>query len=240
MAQWPGIATARFAPITSLASLPEPAMSPIQESLARDLPDVASEARPAVAGQLDWVGMDNIELPVLLADGRSSGARVSAKVNLARPDARGIHMPVERLNVALADDNAIASFSVSVREPGQRNWNYQGQLDAFRLRAAGVQLDNEPMDIAPTRELEWRIESTADLARAPVLELYFRPERWLLLTHGNAPFMVAAGSNTQRGGEFPLEALLGQVRAKFGRDWQPPAAPLGAMVPRRFGGGRVE
>jgi GTP cyclohydrolase I len=67
-------------------------MSPIQESQARALPDVASEARPALAGQLDWVGMDNIELPVRFADGSASGARVSAKVNLARPDVRGIHM----------------------------------------------------------------------------------------------------------------------------------------------------
>jgi GTP cyclohydrolase I len=36
--------------------------------------------------------MDNIELPVRFADGSASGARVSAKVNLARPDVRGIHM----------------------------------------------------------------------------------------------------------------------------------------------------
>jgi GTP cyclohydrolase I len=67
-------------------------MSPTQESLARALPDVASDARPAVAGLLDWVGMDRIELPVRLADGSASGARVSAKVNLARADVRGIHM----------------------------------------------------------------------------------------------------------------------------------------------------
>jgi hypothetical protein len=138
-------------------------------------------------------------------------------------------VPVERVNLALADDNAIASFSVSAREPGERNWGYIGQVDAFRLRAAGVQLDNEPMDIGSTRRQEWRVESNTELARAPVLELYYRPERWLLLTHGSAPFVVAAGSNTQRGGEFPLEALLGQVRAKFGRDWQPTAAALGSM-----------
>ena len=138
-------------------------------------------------------------------------------------------VPVERANVALADDNAIASFSISARETGERNWTYLGQLDAFRLRAAGVQLDNEPMDIAQTRQLEWRVESNTQLARAPVLELYYRPERWLLLTHGNAPFVVAAGSNTLRGDQFPLEALLGQVRAKFGHDWQPAAAGLGAM-----------
>jgi GTP cyclohydrolase I len=67
-------------------------MSPTKESLARALPDVAKEDRPALAGQLDWVGMDNIELPVRFADGSASGARVSAKVNLARPDVRGIHM----------------------------------------------------------------------------------------------------------------------------------------------------
>jgi GTP cyclohydrolase I len=64
----------------------------MQENLARALPDVANEARPAVAGKLDWVGMDNIELPVRLPDGATSGARVSASVNLARPEARGIHM----------------------------------------------------------------------------------------------------------------------------------------------------
>jgi hypothetical protein len=139
-------------------------------------------------------------------------------------------VPAERVDVALADDNAIASFSVSARQPGERNWGYLGQLDAFRLRAAGVQLDNEPMDLgSPTRVEEWRIESNTELKRAPVLELYYRPERWLLLTHGKPPFVIAAGSNTQRGGEFPLEALLGQVRAKFGRDWQPTPAGLGTM-----------
>jgi len=138
-------------------------------------------------------------------------------------------VPVERVNVALADDNAIASFSVSNREPGERNWGYVGQLEAFRLRAAGVQLDNEPMDVGTTRRVEWRLESSTELARPPVLELYYRPERWLLLTHGMAPFAVVAGSNTHRGDEFPLQALLGQVRSKYGNDWQPAPAGLGPM-----------
>jgi hypothetical protein len=85
------------------------------------------------------------------------------------------------------------------------------------------------MDIGTARWLEWRIESSTELARTPVLELGYRPERWLLLTHGKAPYLVAAGSNTVRGGEFPLDILLGQVRAKFGHDWQPTPAALGAM-----------
>jgi GTP cyclohydrolase IB len=71
-------------------------MAPITENLARVMPDVANEARPAVAGVLEWVGMGEIELPVrfLDADGETcaSNARVTAFVNLVRPDVRGIHM----------------------------------------------------------------------------------------------------------------------------------------------------
>ena len=60
------------------------------------LPDVASDVRADAAGVLDWVGMENIALPVRLvgADGTTvrSAARVSAFVNLSNAQARGIHM----------------------------------------------------------------------------------------------------------------------------------------------------
>ncbi|WP_313919670.1 GTP cyclohydrolase FolE2 [Tahibacter sp.] len=66
------------------------------ENTVRSLPDIAKEAQPHVAGALDWVGMGEIQVPVSIsnADGRTvqSGARVTAFVNLAQPDARGIHM----------------------------------------------------------------------------------------------------------------------------------------------------
>jgi GTP cyclohydrolase I len=62
----------------------------------RVMPDIAKEARAQVAGRLDWVGMEHIEVPVSLplGDGRVSTApaRVSAFVDLRRPEARGIHM----------------------------------------------------------------------------------------------------------------------------------------------------
>lgn len=71
-------------------------MAPITENLARVMPDIANEARPAVAGLLDWVGMGEIEIPVAIADAaggiHTSGARVNAFVNLNRADVRGIHM----------------------------------------------------------------------------------------------------------------------------------------------------
>jgi GTP cyclohydrolase I len=65
-------------------------------SPARVLPDIAADAEPGVAGQLDWVGMGDIEAPVTLLgdDGTPirSAARITAFVDLNRPDVRGIHM----------------------------------------------------------------------------------------------------------------------------------------------------
>lgn len=60
------------------------------------MPDIAAEASTSAAGRLGWVGMREIEVPISLAvEGGvapQASARVTAYVNLARSDARGIHM----------------------------------------------------------------------------------------------------------------------------------------------------
>jgi GTP cyclohydrolase I len=70
-------------------------MKPI-EYVLRDMPDIANEVRPSVAGKLEWVGMNDIELPVRIEDDQGnliqSTARVTAYVNLQDPQVRGIHM----------------------------------------------------------------------------------------------------------------------------------------------------
>lgn len=86
---------------------------PTTENLARVMPDIANEARPGVAGMLDWVGMGEIELPISLLDAQgapmTSGARVNAFVNLKRPDVRGIHMSRLYLHV----DKALGAEALS-------------------------------------------------------------------------------------------------------------------------------
>lgn len=66
------------------------------ENILRDMPDIANEARPEVAGKLDWVGMNQIEMPVRIEDDAGgliqSTALVTAYVNLVDPEVRGIHM----------------------------------------------------------------------------------------------------------------------------------------------------
>lgn len=78
-----------------------------------NMPDIATHAQAQVAGQLDWVGMNAIEMPILLdaTDGKhmQTTARVSAFVDLERPEKRGIHM--SRLYLHL--DRALAEHTVT-------------------------------------------------------------------------------------------------------------------------------
>jgi len=75
----------------------------------RAMPDVAKDAEASIAGTLDWVGMDRIDVPIRLGgadETMTSAARVAAYVNLKQPDVRGIHMSRLYLHVerSLADE----------------------------------------------------------------------------------------------------------------------------------------
>ncbi|MCO7188783.1 MULTISPECIES: GTP cyclohydrolase FolE2 [unclassified Pseudoalteromonas] len=67
------------------------------------MPDIAHSADALQEGKLDWVGMGNIELPLLLSSKGLNDTPVTAKadafVSLDRKDAKGIHM--SRLFLAL-------------------------------------------------------------------------------------------------------------------------------------------
>ena len=97
-------------------------MGPVSDNTARPLPDVASDPREGLAGALDWVGMGRIEMPVTLVDGEGhparAPARVDAFVNLARPEARGIHMSRLYLHVdAAAISRSSSGCRCSTRAP---------------------------------------------------------------------------------------------------------------------------
>jgi GTP cyclohydrolase I len=66
------------------------------DNVLREMPDIANEAQPDVSGKLEWVGMNEIEVPVRIEDDSGSliqsTAIVTAYVNLVDPDVRGIHM----------------------------------------------------------------------------------------------------------------------------------------------------
>lgn len=71
--------------------------------MQNNMPDIAHSASALQTGTLDWVGMGNIELPLVLESKGLNQVTVTAKadafVNLQKEDAKGIHM--SRLFLAL-------------------------------------------------------------------------------------------------------------------------------------------
>jgi len=68
----------------------------LTENVLREMPDIANEVAAEIAGCLDWVGMNDIEMPVRIEDDTGSliqsTALVTAYVNMTEPGVRGIHM----------------------------------------------------------------------------------------------------------------------------------------------------
>jgi GTP cyclohydrolase I len=63
------------------------------------MPDVATNESPELQGVLEWVGMEKVALPVVLSHGAQVLCEADIFVNLAKKDAKGIHM--SRLYMAL-------------------------------------------------------------------------------------------------------------------------------------------
>lgn len=81
------------------------------------MPDIANMPLSTPMGTLDWVGMSQIEMPIMLAQADvepvRSLARVQAYVNLIDPQSKGIHMSRLYLMLDKASTQAVTPASVS-------------------------------------------------------------------------------------------------------------------------------
>ncbi|MEO8743509.1 MAG: DUF3999 family protein [Lysobacteraceae bacterium] len=176
----------------------------------------ATTALPLRAMQLRLRGVGNqparaeLDADFVGRDGNAFVYRLPARI------------PVDRVSIALADDNAVTRFSIATREQGETQWHAIGDYTAFRLRGAGIALDAEPMDVGTTRAREWRIEPDTAIAKPPRLHFDYQMEFWVLFTHGHAPYVVVAGSKRAQRGTFAIDALVDPLRAHFGAQWLPP------------------
>ena len=169
-------------------------------------------------GTLGTPGLRWLQAEWLSRDGSANIYRVPAWV------------PHEQLDIDLQGVNAIAHFSVSSRQREDHAWRYQADLTAFHLRAGGLAMDSEALALPPGRTRHWCIESDTELKDPPVLKIGYRPERFLLLTHGGPPYVLAAGSLTVKRNYTPLQALAAEVGRKQGSAWRPGIAQLGAPM----------
>jgi hypothetical protein len=139
--------------------------------------------------------------------------------------------PVTALDVELADSNAIADVVVSSRDADDQPWRERARFTAFRLGGNGEGAGNAEVETGLVRDRQWRVLATPAQPRPPQLRLGWRPDRFLLLTQGEPPFLLAAGSASGLRAEYPLTVALAELQARNGQGWQPPQATPGGGAP---------
>ena len=162
-----------------------------------------------------WIEARSVDVP--------AAEHPAARYAYALPAA----LPVEQARVELANDNALAALTLSAREDAA--WTELARFTAFRLHAGEDTLRNGDIDLrASTRLDTFRLDAATPLATTPRLSFAFRPDRFVFLAEGAAPYRLAVGSASARRPDYPLDAALASLRAHRGKDWQPPQATLGA------------
>ncbi|HRQ63459.1 MAG TPA: DUF3999 family protein [Xanthomonadaceae bacterium] len=130
--------------------------------------------------------------------------------------------PVSRVNLRLADRNSVADVVLLSRAGGDHPWRQRARLSVFQIESAGDVARSLAVRIAEVRDREWRVLTEPAQARAPTLELEYVPDRFLLLTQGDGPFMLAAGSVRGERPGYPLGTLLAELQQSRGSRWLPP------------------
>jgi hypothetical protein len=138
--------------------------------------------------------------------------------------------PVERIAIALADANSVSGYVLESRA-GDGPWIERARGTAFRLGSNGEGVMPAPLDLPQIRDAQWRLRTEPAQPRAPQLTLSWRPEQFVLLTQGAAPYRLAAGSRVARRPEYPLRSVLAEMRARHGDLWLPAEAAVGAGAP---------
>lgn len=144
-------------------------------------------------------------------------------------------MPVERIDVRLPSANTVASVQFESRVGDEAPWYPVTGLTAFRLGNGDEEVRHLPADIGIKRERQWRVRTQPALPQAPSLVLSYRPDAYVLLAQGPAPYRLMAGSVRTARPDYPVQAALAAAGVNKPAGWQPPLATLGTGAPGEGG-----
>lgn len=141
-------------------------------------------------------------------------------------------LPVDMARVALGGTNRVAAIDLSARIPGRDGPLLLASFDAFQIDTGSEPVRNGDVRLAPTgrRVQQLTLRLRPPLATPPRLDLGYRPHTLVFLADGTPPYRLAAGSGHARHAAYPVGPALAALRARLGKDWQPPRARVLASV----------
>ncbi|HMD73443.1 MAG TPA: DUF3999 domain-containing protein [Steroidobacteraceae bacterium] len=123
----------------------------------------------------------------------------------------GGRLPVERVDLQLADVNSVVSAELMTRARLQDPWRPAGRGAFYRLKTADGDLHNEPLRIVVARERYWLVRVLApsgEAATAPMrLSVTWIPDEIEFLARGAGPFLIAYGNASTRADEADFGSI---------------------------------
>jgi hypothetical protein len=172
--------------------------------------------------RLSWVGgVPSVPITKVLAEfsqAHEDPGWTSETVN-ARQDAHrdyvfdlGGHVPVERVDLRLAEANSVVAADLYSRKDPRDTWNFVTRARFYRIHAPRGDDQNEPIAVPLNRDRYWLARlpnppSAGDLA----LIAAWRPSELVFLAQGDPPFLVAYGSSSSTAARTDLTPFIADI-----------------------------
>lgn len=193
------------------------------EQIAQDRIELpAVEARYVV---LRWK-TGSLPAPIVRVKGELQTERASAERVVHRIPGRphaddpqridfdlGGFVPVDRVRVVLAEDNALVAAELLAGPDAGGALDPVARATVYRVATGGQTLESPAIPIARRADRHWAVRAQAKGggfgAALPELEIAYYPQQLIFLARGEAPFELAFGRYDAEPATFAFEELLG-------------------------------
>lgn len=124
----------------------------------------------------------------------------------------GAHLPVDRLQASLPQQNTLAKVRWLSRNTADETWQAVTSTVLYRLHTAGGELRNPALTIATRKHRYWRLQ--VDQAGGglgsgkPQLQVAWIPDQLVFIARGHGPFTLAYGAAGVAAADLPIDRLL--------------------------------
>jgi len=159
--------------------------------------------------------------------------------------------PVDRLRVALPQQNTVAAIELLARSKPANPWRHVTTATVYRLVRDGDELTSADIEVGAAADRYWlaRVDQRGGGIGGGPLELSagWVPHRLVFVSRGAGPFQLVYGSRDAKSTAFPIATLVpgykGEEELELGRAETAPRIVIGgaraAAEPQRLGGDAV-
>jgi hypothetical protein len=153
---------------------------------------------------------------------------------VARPDAAtpgdyafdvGGHIPLDRLELRLPQENSVVPLQVFSRDDPKQKWSFVASTVAYRIRQDGREVSSPPLVLGPNPHRYWllrvNVKGGGPGAGDIGVKLGWSPRELIFNARGSAPFRLAYGNPHAASTSLGVETLVPGLRTD-----QEPGIPL--------------